>query len=657
MDLDDLLELEGGGGGSKAPSRPSRFAPKGSKFQPKPMPKPEPIDDGRRLVSVKKEKESHRSVQETAAKIKLEPSITPEVNGSGKLDALPKQEDRELNEVEPMDEDRNDNGDEEDCVVCEYDVYFSPPPLDDNTRLYVLQYPLRPCWRPYEFDQRCTEVRVKPNSSEVQIDLSIDDESENFDAGAPTALTMKKQTLSSSWTPSRTAGYAVGVLRGRKLYLNPVHAVVQLRPLMEYLNSMGLKKRSIPEVPAEAEETIAKALVGPSTKQKQQMDLEDTEPWVTLKYHGSCSNLSARYLQKMVEEASSPLQFSMNPHDYMNSLCPKAIINKMKPNGPSRRSLLSLPLEERLKMWLTEGPPVHRFSILKHLAPDDPVEDVLHVLKQWAHLVQGLWVPKTAIRHPNAQGFAPLARDYMLLLFSQNPIIKNAQIQALGSRKDVVKNILSELAVERLSCKDWKFREPTDLSFIKCYPDTVVEQEQLWKDREKRILDALFGGRSRSDARSTMTTGTACKPGTSMYSINSVVKASNETRRGMMSDETREALPKVLRKLFQTQKVCSFQAICQGIRDMAVSQSLLPKADARTSSSEYPEFNPLRNVIIDLLIGRGPNAKLKKSEIFEAAKIKLQKEPTNTEFQKVISELCVSKGGAWVLKSSNGVPK
>lgn len=31
--------------------------------------------------------------------------------------------------------------------------FFSP-------QLYVLQYPLRPCWRPYDMDERCEEVRI-----------------------------------------------------------------------------------------------------------------------------------------------------------------------------------------------------------------------------------------------------------------------------------------------------------------------------------------------------------------------------------------------------------------------------------------------------------------------------------------------------------------
>ncbi|KAB2058695.1 hypothetical protein ERO13_A11G236200v2 [Gossypium hirsutum] len=49
-------------------------------------------------------------------------------------------------------------GEEEDMVVREIDVFFSPS-IDADAQLYVLQYPLRPCWRPYELDERCKEIQ------------------------------------------------------------------------------------------------------------------------------------------------------------------------------------------------------------------------------------------------------------------------------------------------------------------------------------------------------------------------------------------------------------------------------------------------------------------------------------------------------------------
>lgn len=43
-----------------------------------------------------------------------------------------------------------------------------------------------------------------------------------------------------------------------------------------------------------------------------------------------------------------------------------------------------------------------------------------------------------------------------------------------------------------------------------------------------------------------------------------------------------------------------------------------------------------RDVVIDMLRGRGPNGKLKKAEILAAAKSKLNRDVTNSEYNKVL---------------------
>ncbi|KMT05799.1 hypothetical protein BVRB_7g166380 [Beta vulgaris subsp. vulgaris] len=655
MDFDELDDP------FQAPSKTSRFAPKSSKFQPKsknPAPKSEPP------VVVKKEDDS----------ISL---------SSAKMD-VKEEEERENPETSNVCDDVMEVDVDEDIVVAVYDVYFTP--CDPSTQLYVIQYPLRQSWRPYGLDQRCTEVRMKPKSGEVEVDLSLDTESDNYNPAAANKIT--KVTLSSPCRVPPVAQYAVGLLSGKKLYVNPIHDAVQLRPSMEFLDSGGSNKKLNPNTTIKEEGPNNDALAGPSRKQNKQMDPEAVESWISLKYHSSATELSERYLKKMLTEQKDPIPFLMNPCEYLDSLCPTSVINKTKSTGPTKRALLSLPLEERIKTSLIEGPSIQRFSAIKHIAPDDSAEDVLDVLQKHALLIQGLWVPKPGIRHPQAQGAECLARDYALLLFSQSPLIKDSELDVLGSQKSTGKTVLREIAIERPFCKDWKFKEPTDVSFMKLYPDVVEQQKILWQAQEQRLSQLFSKRKSGPGSKGSM------RPGPSPHSNEGAIRA-NVTRNKStsMSKETKEALPKLLTKLFQTHKVCSFQTICQGLRDMAVSMSALPKADPRAaaaavsaargvdapqeelqaaicevavnvhgvyvlkSSSEHPEYDPLRNLVIEHFLGSGPNGKLKKGEFIEAAKIRLQKEPTNSEFQKVIAEFCISKGGAWVLKSGDGVPK
>ncbi|KAK9284327.1 hypothetical protein L1049_023498 [Liquidambar formosana] len=484
------------------------------------------------------------------------------------------------------------------------------------------------------------------------------------------------------------------------LHLNPIHAVVQLRPSMEHLKSGGSKRKNDvtgdAAVIVKSEESNQEEFVGPSKKQSKVMgDLNEqntdgAECWVALKYHGSTSNLSARYLEKMVAQRGCPVQFSMSPYDYVNSLCPGAS-NNIRSGALSKRFLLSLPLEERLKKYLIEGDaPMYQFNKIKHLALDYSIEDVLKVLRQHAQLVQGLWVPKTSLLFPEGQGPQVLARDYILLLFSKNPIVSDSQVKIRKSIDQVLKDFLIQLAVERPILKDWKFKEPTDKSFMKLHPDIVREQQQIWEGIEKKITDLIYGG-GRSGLGAKNSRKPTLAPGTLRSTDKGATRAANITIVGKttMSGETREALPKALERVLQEHKVCSFQMICQGLRDLAVSTSTLPKADARMyvaaaygvdappeelqailsqvalnihgvyvpKSSQHPEHNPLRKVVVDLLCAKGPNAKLKKADITEAARIALKRDITPNEYSKVVGEICEFKGAAWVLKSGDGKPK
>lgn len=663
MDLDGLDEP------SKVRKPPSRFAPTSKKPQPKSKPKPKPEPQESVPVGPKPDPSVSNTAEDAKPKIDdtLSKTETGVSNGSVKMEIDAKEErGAAVKENDPMDVDKEE--DEDDVVVREIDVYYTPS-VDPNTQLYVMQYPLRPCWRPYELDERCKEVRVKPESTEVEVDLSIDD-TKNYDPDIASRLNMKKQTLSSSWSPPPATGYAVGVLIGNKLHLNPIHAVVQLRPSMDYLssgNSKGKKKATSGE-----DSNEGKPLGLPKKQSKQMSSGNEQKPdveesWIPLKYHGSKSDLSSRYLQNMVAPESSTIEFAMSPYDYMSSLCPGISNNNIKLNGPSRRVLLSLPLEERIKRLFLEGPPIHRFAALRHLIPNDSIEDLLIVLQEYGQLVQGLWVPKTSLLFPNPKPTEKVklaARDYILLLFSKSLVVTPSELN-VPMKPLILKSFLNIFAVERPSFKDWKFKENVDTLFVELYPDIVRKQEQAWEVMGKNI-SAAFDRAGKSVSKNVIT-----KP------------------KKTMTDETREALRKALPKVLQTHKVCSFQMICQGLRQLAISQSTLPKADPRIavaaasgaeappeelqevisevatnihgfyvlkSSPEHPDFDPLRKVVIGLFLARGPNANIKKSEVQAAARLELKREPSNSEYIKVMTDLCESKGSAWVLKSGDGKP-
>ncbi|KAK6125488.1 hypothetical protein DH2020_040769 [Rehmannia glutinosa] len=137
-------------------------------------------------------------------------------------------------------------------------------------------------------------------------------------------------------------------------------------------------------------------------------------------------------------------------------------------------------------------------------------------------------------------------------------------------------------------------------------------------------------------------------------------------------------------------KETSFQQISQLLRDMAVSESARSTGFAREavvaansidaypdelqtiinqvavnihgicvpkSSPDNPQYDPFRKVVIDLFVAEVPNAKLKKATILEASKMELKREISQIEYQKVLQELCLSQGSAWILRSAGGNTK
>lgn len=129
MDLDEL------DGPSQAPSRSTRFAPKNSKFKPKPKPKPlKPKFDTSSVLPSTKEESAESSIASVDAgntiKVEMESSCMTTSNRDDivKMDTDLKTEGNHQEE-DLMEE---DHGKDEDPVVREIDVFFTPS-LDSNS--------------------------------------------------------------------------------------------------------------------------------------------------------------------------------------------------------------------------------------------------------------------------------------------------------------------------------------------------------------------------------------------------------------------------------------------------------------------------------------------------------------------------------------------
>ncbi|KAG0452084.1 hypothetical protein HPP92_026151 [Vanilla planifolia] len=415
-----------------------------------------------------------------------------------------------------------------------------------------MQYILRGAWRPYELSERCEEIRLTPIKSKIEVDLRmhVEDDSHNQDVLKPSKL--QKQTLSSS-VVSFSSPHAVGVLMQNQIHLNPVYAILQLHPSLSDLNDDIPKKELVPK-PADANIKHMKDKI--ALKNSDQSAVNE-EASVSLVYHASSSSASRKYKRSMTAEGQNQIEFGLKPSGYLHFLSSggRGMADR-KDSTLSMQLLLGLPLEERLQKWFCQVKQINRFVALKHLAYGYSEVDLLRVLHSYANLVQGLWVCKSSLLY---DGDEAMQRDYILLLFSRRKTICYHQLKCIKLDHHLFKCMMNALAYERKTLGNWKFKESTDYSFIKCYPNIAKEQEKSWFDREKLILDFVrkLGKKIPQIARASLTSKRVkAKTAHKADSFTCMAKGTIDVSAGQtMTDETREHLPKALLEIFNDQKV------------------------------------------------------------------------------------------------------
>jgi len=131
--------------------------------------------------------------------------------------------------------------DDEDPVVQECDVYlnrmYDPPDFVGD--MYVLQFPLRPAYRPYGDQGELEKVEIKPKSRRLRYVHRLK-QGDNYDDGGVvgTERLGQRHVLSSTVVTNPNISYAVGVIHQGRMTLTPIRAVNQLRPDFETFERM-----------------------------------------------------------------------------------------------------------------------------------------------------------------------------------------------------------------------------------------------------------------------------------------------------------------------------------------------------------------------------------------------------------------------------------
>lgn len=117
-------------------------------------------------------------------------------------------------------------------MVREIDIYFCTSQLQ-GTKVVVLQYPLRPPWRPYDAGG-FSDVRVKPRALKLEMKAALET-NKQYNKQADPDKRITEVPLTSHLVSTGTT-FAVGSVRNGRLFLTPIDGALHMRPSLTHLD-------------------------------------------------------------------------------------------------------------------------------------------------------------------------------------------------------------------------------------------------------------------------------------------------------------------------------------------------------------------------------------------------------------------------------------
>ncbi|MEW5320268.1 MAG: hypothetical protein WDW38_011351 [Sanguina aurantia] len=247
----------------------------------------------------------------------------------------------------------------EDVVVREIDVYMCNDFNTSGTQLALLQHPLRPPWRPYEY-HKVKSVRVKPKGRRLEVTVPLETRSVNYNTSAEEHVKVKEICLKSSLSEARTS-YCVGSIKDGKLLLAPLNYTLQMRPTLPHLNDYEPKANGSSSRGADGDsddggqddeqdakpalQAVEVQVQKRETERQQQARLnsyayisskEDEEAWQTLELHTAEKAAAAHTWEKfMVAKDNDHHPSHTDPNPILSALEELALSGSSRPASSS----------------------------------------------------------------------------------------------------------------------------------------------------------------------------------------------------------------------------------------------------------------------------------------------------------------------------------
>ncbi|KAJ8929805.1 hypothetical protein NQ314_017402 [Rhamnusium bicolor] len=456
----------------------------------------------------------------------------------------------------------SETDDSDDPVVREIPIIHSKH-IEDI--LHLFQYPLK--------RKQCTNEHnikkcfYKPENQEVKLELAINVESPNFDAGRAEIIAHEvdgdtdsskkdKQVffereivdrvfLQSSKTIKDANRYAVATYNGSEIHLTALKSIFQFRPNFPYMEK-GLKRKKQAETEDDSDEEQA----GPSSAQqvtvkfKQNDDRwkksretsykslqakSENEPWTECTWYESDTTLSNLERMRLISDNVNDIGQDTNLADaeYLKLLVPEDQEQApLEPSLPSHilslHALRALPILKQCRLLLKDAQIIQFQQLFMLLAGGEGLtaDVLLKTLPKVAVIVRGNWVVKSDVLYPSNTFSAISGVPAELMCRARDYVVSS--VMKIPSEE--IKEIFTGISKLRSHNKGWELHLPTDQDFINKHSDLVQKQKLFWEHRFHQLSEFLKDNKgqrrkSRSESKSVSEDGKA-RNGLSLSSDN-----------------------------------------------------------------------------------------------------------------------------------------
>jgi hypothetical protein len=386
--------------------------------------------------------------------------------------------------------------------------------------MYLLQYPLRPTYRPYGDQGRLvkTECRLEEKSLRLTYELS---KQKNYNADTAESCG-SQQVLTSSRV--RTSGYVMccGVLHEDRMMVTPFQSICPLRPEFEHIDAKRRTDGKDEQQHAREDLGLERVQVSYQPQESARTGDKRQEPWQNLDmYDADSHEANEVYRLYFLNEIDDPkiraykrreLQFSTDTDRYLSSICNDSLAVSGRPEGEAIEhvdmSLARLPTDRQVEHLLRRDVVVSWGDLKPSLPPNTRLQysdaELLGFLRQVAWVIQGNFVLKTELTKHT--GLKATVRDLLLQLLIVKEQLEYDKI--LGTLSEKVIDGKAFLGIIQEICKPigngtaWTLKNPKDNSFSQEFREFATESCEALKSLT--VVEKIRAAQQQEQAASAL---------------------------------------------------------------------------------------------------------------------------------------------------------